>query len=280
MKETIFHQPVMLQEVIDALHIKKGFYYIDATLGTGGHALEIIKAGGRLLGIERDPKILSVARKRLFKACPTPKLILGNFVDIDQIANDANMAQVNGVVFDLGVNNLHLTDTERGFSFKNTNAPLDMRLDPDSQNVTAADLLNVLDITQLGNLFSKTMKYPDARELAKRIVEDRPILTVADLNNIAFSLPYKRKLNRLTLPMLALRMAVNSELENLKEALPKAFKLLGKTGKLIVISFHSAEDAIVKDFFGGRGELILPNKMEINKNLYARSAKMRVLTKI
>lgn len=276
-----FHEPVMVREILEALHIKKGFKYIDATLGTGGHSLEILKLGGQILGIEKDPSILEIAKERL-KAYPTPKLVLGDFVNIDRIAKEFGFDKVSAVLFDLGVSNLHLTDSTRGFSFQNPNSPLDMRIDPDVQGVKASDLVNALDKTQLTNLFARVMKYPDAKLLASRIIKTRPLTTVGDfllVLNSQWLMFKKKKLHPATLPMLALRIAVNNELENLEEALPKAYKLIEKGGTLAVISFHSKEDALVKRFFGMRGKLILPSSHEIAKNPSARSAKLRVLTR-
>ncbi len=284
MKVDNYHESVMTHEVLEALHIKNQALYIDATLGNGGHALEISKSGGLVLGIEADEKMLSIAKERLANANPTPKLIQGNFVNIAEIAKENGFEKVSGIVFDLGVSNLHLTTDDRGFSFGMKDSPLDMRLDEKSQGVRASDLLNALREDQLINLFEVTMDSGSSRWLSKRIVEareNRPFKVVSDLLEICWELRSKPGLNSATLPFLALRIAVNSELDNLSKVLPIAYDLLLPSGRLIIISFHSEEDRIVKRFFGGIGHshLILPSHEEVGKNPRARSAKLRFIEK-
>jgi 16S rRNA (cytosine1402-N4)-methyltransferase len=283
MKNDNYHESVMTREVIENLHIKKACKYIDATEGTGGHTLEIAKQGGEVLGIEVDPEMLAIAKKRLESSCPTPKLILGNFIDIDKIAHKNGYEKVSGIIFDLGVSNLHLTDTSRGFSFGSPEADLDMRLNRETQGVRAMDLMNVLRKDQLVNLFDVTLDPGPSRWLSDRVInfrQNKLINTVSDFLEICKGLKTgKKTLNEATLPFLALRIAVNGELDNLRLVLPKAFSLLEKGGRLIVITFHSGEDSIVKEFFGKNGELIIPKGDEIDRNQRARSAKMRVLKK-
>lgn len=274
----------MVNEVLKSLyqdkdkesHFNKSSQIIDATLGTGGHSNAIIEKGGNVLGIEADPKILEIAKDRLKSK---GKFVLGNFVDIEKIAKENKFNKVTGIIFDLGVSNIHLLDDDRGFSFSDSNQLLDMRLNPNIQGVKASDLLNALDKTQLTNLFLKVVSFDSAKKIAERIVNQRPIKTVGDLTLVIKDLPHKRSLNPLTLPMLALRIAVNSELENLDESLPKAYDLLSKGGKLLVITFHSGEERIVKNFFQKRGEVILPSQEEIFNNPKSRSAKLYVLKK-
>lgn len=280
MIDTQYHESVMVREVIKELHIKKGSLIIDATLGTAGHSLEILKAGGDVLGIEADPKMLSIAKGRV----PEGNFVLGNFNTIDRIASENGFTEVDGILFDLGVSNLHLKSDDRGFSFTERDQVLDMRLNPETQGVKAMDFLNALDKTQLTNLFLKVMKYKDAKKLALKIIDNRPVKTVGQLKDLAFGVSQKPGLDSATLPMLALRMAVNSELENLNEVLPKAYKLLKKGGRLLVITFHSGEDEIVEGFFKskklvGKTKLILPTNEEVFRNQRARSAKLRVLEK-
>ena len=265
----------MVREVLENLHINKSSQYIDATLGTGGHSLEIIKAGGEVLGIEADPKMLAIAKKRV----PGGNFILGNFIGIDKIAKENDFNKVSGILFDLGVTNLHLTGDDRGFSFGSSNleSGLDMRLNPEVQGVTAADLLNGLREDQLISLFETTMEMGNARWLARRIFLEKPT-TIGGLLKICRELKSKSSLNPATLPFLAVRIAVNSELDNLRDVLPKAFELLKPGGKLIVISFHSGEDRIAKEF--AKNRLILPGAGEIRRNPRARSAKLRIYEKI
>ena len=285
-----YHESVMVREVVENLHINNQAKYIDATLGTGGHSLEIIKAGGEVLGIEADPAMLAVASKRFeieIGDRESYRLVNGNFSGIDKIARDNDFNEVAGIILDLGVTNLHLTGMDRGFSFSNSNlnSDLDMRLNPQTQGVKASDLLNALRGDQLTDLFKVTMEGGSARWLSTRIIEGRPIKTVGDFNHIAYGIKHKPGLNPLTLPFLALRIAVNNELDNLETVLPKAFKLLRTGGRLLVISFHSGEDRIVKKFrqnlpAGSQDKLVLPSSEEVEKNPRSRSAKLRVFVKL
>lgn len=306
MKNSEYHEPVLAHEVIGYLRLdvplKKQAYFIDTTVGTAGHTLKILKAGGNVLGIDADEELLEIAKKRLNIACPTLndsvqshfKLVNGNFKDIDEIAKRMEVKKVDGILFDLGVSNLHLKSQTRGFSFESGSAPLDMRIDTKSQSVTAADLLNNLREDQLVALFSSVLIQPVAKRLAKEVIFRRNKISIK--NTFDFLAIIKRaridggKLNPATLPFMALRMAVNSELENLKIALPKALELLKKGGRLVVISFHSGEDALVKNFFRDvqKEDLVkiltkkpvVPTREETIKNPRARSAKLRCFEKI
>lgn len=279
----------MLKEAVKALHIKKNGKYIDATLGTGGHTLEIADLGGKVLGIDMDPSMIEIAKSRVGNKAV---LIQGNFVDIDRIAAEKGFKNVSGILFDLGVSNIHFKDSLRGFSFENPFSELDMRLNPNLQGVKASDLLNVLREDQILKMFEAVLNPSAARWLTNRVInfrKVRPLKTVADMLEICQGLNTGKKvLNEATLPFLALRIAVNSELENLRIALPKAYKLLAKGGRLVVISFHSGEDKIVKSFFEEMQVLgnkiitfkpVTPKKEEKEINRRSRSAKMRVLEK-
>ncbi len=297
MTESDYHEPVMVREAIEALHLSNKLHfnnqarYIDATVGTGGHLIEITKAGGEILGIDMDLAMLEVAKNRLGKEKGSAKFVRGNFRDIDKIAQENGFRKVAGVLFDLGVSNIHLKSENRGFSFENPKAPLDMRLNDEALGVKASDLLNVLREDQLTDLFLVTLDKGSATWLARKVVETRaisPFVAVADFLRISQNLRRKPGLNPSTLAFLALRIAVNSELENLKEALPKAFDLLAPGGRLVVISFHSGEDRIVKNFFRNKEnearilteKPLVPSKEEIARNPKSRSAKMRVLEKM
>lgn len=301
---TKLHESVLLKEVLDALgltdlarsnnQVRK---FIDATLGTGGHTIEILKRAGVILGIETDETLLRLARQRIEKVLGLVggrfKPVHGNFKDIYEIGKHEGFLQVDGILFDLGVSNLHFEDPERGFSFKYENAPLDMRLNGELQNVTGSDLLNNLRHDQLTTLFSVILSKYQSKKLAESVVSKRiksKFATVGDFLSIFGKSGFKNKLHPATLPLLALRIAVNSELDNLKEALPSSLKLLRIGGNLVVISFHSAEDRIVKRFFKlkakeGVGEIITKKPIvvqaeEILLNPKARSAKLRILKKI
>lgn len=275
------------------MHIEKARKYIDATVGNGGHTLEILRQGGKVLGIDLDPKMIEITEGRLRgKWKGGLKLVNGNFSQIDKIAKDNDWVPVSGILFDLGVTNIHLTDMERGFSFENPEAALDMRINPETQGVKASDLLNVLREDQLRSLFEVTLDPGAAKWITGRVIHSRAakmISSVGDMLEITEGLKTGRfGLNEATLPFLALRIAVNSELTNLEETLPKAFDLLESGGRLVVISFHSKEDVIVKNFFKEKksegNEIVtfkpvLAGEEEINVNRRSRSAKMRVLKK-
>jgi len=287
------HETVLVKEVIEALQVEKGKKYIDATLGNAGHSLEILKKGGNVLGIELDPKMLEIAEKRLKDAGQKNfKLVEASFTRIDELTRENDWGEVDGILFDLGVTNLHLKNLERGFSFENPEALLDMRLNPDTEGVKASDLLNALREDQLRTMFETTLEPGPAKWITGRVMHSRdakPIETVGDFLEICQGLKTRKAgLSEATLPFLAVRITVNSELSNLEEVLPKAFRLLGNGGRLVVISFHSKEDTLVKNFFkemsqnGGKMITFKPvtaGDEEINLNRRSRSAKMRVLEK-
>lgn len=278
-----YHESVMVKEVLESLHLKTSsqrtkehLRIVDATLGTGGHTEAISDAGGEVLGIEADPNMIKIAKKRLGNKA---KLVLGNFINIKKLTIDNDFTKIDGILFDLGVSNLHLKEDTRGFSFNNPDQELDMRLNPEEQGVKASDLLNALDQTQLTQLFGKVVSHNEAKRIAGRIMTERPIHTVSELIEALKNIPHKEKLNPATLPMLALRIAVNSELDNLREVLPTAFSLLKPKGRLLVITFHSGEEEIVKEFMKERVKIRLPSSEEIFKNIRSRSAKLYVYEK-
>jgi 16S rRNA (cytosine1402-N4)-methyltransferase len=307
MKNDKYHEPVMAQEALYYLGLeaplkKQAYRVIDATLGTGGYTLRLCEIGARVLGIEADRSMLEIARQRLEDACPASdeeiggsfKLVHGNFREIDVISEENGFSPTEGVVFDLGVTSLQLTGKKRGFSFSEKTAPLDMRIDEANQEVKASDLLNALREDQLAEMFENVLSLQKARKLSKEVVERRqkePIETVGDFLSITERIFERRgKLHPATKPFLALRMATNSELENLEEALPKALKVLKKGGKLVVVSFHSGEDELVKDFFkrverDANGKIltrspITPSEVEVSRNPRSRSAKLRAIEKL
>lgn len=288
-----FHQPVLLKEVIEGLKVKKDGRYLDGTVGGGGHAQAILKLNGKILGLDCDSEALNHAREFLSTACPTSwRLVKGNFKDLARIAKENDFVPVDGVLLDLGVSLFQLRTPERGFSF-NLEGPLDMRIDSDLK-VTAADLINGLNKGELEKLFQKLGEEKLARRLAEAIVEARqlkPILTCQKLVEVILKVkPRRGKIHPATQVFQALRMAVNDELNNLKEALPAALAILKSKGRLTVISFHSGEDRIVKYFFKEKAEEgklkmitkkpIKPSWEEIKENPRSRSAKLRVAEKI
>lgn len=288
-----FHETVLVKEVVESLHITKSAKYIDATLGNGGHSIEILNLGGMVMGLDMDPEMIQMTQSRIGENSMF-KAVQGNFKDMARIAKENNWSPVSGILFDLGVSNIHLKDLERGFSFENDSALLDMRLDIQNQGVRACDLLNVLRGDQLEEMFNVTLEGGPARWLTSRVMEARQVnlfKTVGDFLEVCKGIKTgKPGLNPATLPFLALRIAVNSELDNLKDGLVQAFDLLSVGGRLAVISFHSKEDEIVKDFIADKRKLGLANLVtfkpvtasddELQTNRRARSAKLRVITKI
>lgn len=310
------HQPVLLREVLDYLNVEKLAHskgrgrIIDATFGFGGHSLEFIKRGIEVLGIELDEEVLEIARKRIEKAffdkhqevktCPIPEdklresyiLVCGNFKDIDEIAKRYGFNEVDAILFDLGVTTGQLISPTRGFSFSNPSAPLDMRIDKKGQGVTAADLLNSLDERNLVKLFSAVLSRGQSIILARKVIRMRSQRKFEKVSDFLEVVGWEKtgRLHPATKAFLALRIAVNSELENLREALPKAFGLLKIGGRMAVISFHSGEERLVKRFFKDleiqkcgltlSKKPIVPSESEIRLNPKSRSAKMRVIEKI
>jgi 16S rRNA (cytosine1402-N4)-methyltransferase len=292
-----FHEPVLLEETIDLLKVRKGKKYLDATLGGGGHAEAILKKGGQVLGCDCDPEALVFSRKRLVPACPPSacswKLVRGNFAHLKLIAQTAGFDQVAGILFDLGVSAHQLLTPGRGFSFTDDTC-LDMRMDP-SLGVTAADLLAALSQKELAQLLVKFGEEPQARKVAAEIVKKRrqkPIKTGRELASlVGQTLGRPRgKTHPATRVFQALRIAVNDELTSLRETLPQTSDLLEKGGRLVVISFHSLEDRIVKNFFKEadfQGILkiltkkpLVPDRNEIKENPASRSAKLRAAERI
>jgi len=293
-----FHKPVLLSEVVEYLNLRPGRKYIDATVGGGGHAAAIVEKGGIVLGIDVDPQAVEFAKRSLaakFKVQNSKfKIIRGNFKEIEKIAKENNFYPAAGILYDLGLSSWQLEQSGRGFSFQKDEL-LDMRADPDLK-VTAADLVNGLTEPELTKLFEKYGEEKYARQIAGAIIRsrwDKPLRTSRELAEIASRSVRergKRRLERIhpaTKVFQALRIAVNDELNNLQSSLPQAFGLLEPKGRLAVISYHSLEDRIVKNFFketGSRGKIltkkpVTPSEAEIVENLRARSAKLRAIEK-
>lgn len=283
MESNVTHEPVLLGEVISALNIKRGKKYIDATLGAGGHTEAILNHGGKVLGIEADSQMLKFSEKRLANNCPT--LVRGKFENIVAISKSQNFAPVDGVLMDLGISNFHYESLKRGFSFKKGSEPLDLRLAPADTDVTAAMLLNALSEKQLESLFERIIGIHKSRVIIKKILKvrkDKPFAIVSDLQNLS-----RQESAEI---FLALRIAVNSELEALESGVRGAVEVLKRDGVLIVISFHSLEDKLVmkmlREFEQSEvGTIstqtpIVPTEEEILRNPKSRSALMRIFKKI
>lgn len=289
METKILHQPVLLNQTIDFLNVSKGERYIDATVGDGGHSQKILESGGRVLGIDVDPAAIEFVKKR-FLGNPNFIAARGNFSRLAEIAQKNNFDQVGGILFDLGVSWRQLDDKARGFSFQ-SEFELDMRMDP-SLAIKAKDLINNFDERRLDEIFERFGQVRDSRRIVHRIIcarREKPIESCRQLAEIVQTAAGRRrgKIHPATKIFLALRIVVNSELENLKEALPQLVELLKEKGRLVVISFHSLEDRIVKDFFKRDSRLlvltkkpVVPSIDEISANPKARSAKLRVAKRI
>lgn len=285
----------MLSEVLEHLNVEKGQKYIDCTLGDGGHTIEILKRGGRVLGIDanEDSLLRAVYRINEVGLSENFESVLGNFKNIDNLAKIKGFSEVRGILYDLGYSTTELDDETLGLSFLK-DQPLDMRLD-ESLSVTAADLLNTLPEKELARMFFEYGQERLAKRFAKEIVVARGLKKfqkTSDLSDLIVSVAppgYEGgRIHPATRVFQSLRIAVNDELENLKLSLPRAESLLLPGGRMIVISFHSLEDLEAKKF--GRGaqptvkevfkKPLLPGRKEILENRHARSAKMRVFEKI
>ncbi len=291
-----FHIPVMLQEVISNLNLKPGQTIVDATLGTGGHSLEILKMitpGGRLIGIDRDAEALEISRRRLAPFDSTCEFLHGNFADLDQILEKSGIHKIDGIVFDLGISTVQLRNAQRGFSFQEE-GPLDMRLDRESY-ISAYDLVNNLNESEISDMLWTFGEERWHNRIAHLLVEERqkqPIATTTQLANlVARAIPARfrhrhYRIHPATRTFQAVRIAVNRELEILESALDKAIAFLEKQARIIVISFHSLEDRVVKHTFRrleaqGLINIITPKPLtptytEVETNPSSRSSKMRV----
>ena len=252
------HLPVLANEVIEMLAPAPGSLHIDATLGAGGHTERILEAAspeGRVLGVDADPAAIHRVEVRL-RARFGERLVLrqGNFRDLATLAPEAGFAAVDGALFDLGLSSYQLADRARGFGFR-AGGPLDMRFDT-SRGVPAADLLASLDAAELTALFRRYGEEPKAGRIARAIVEARktaPIVTAEELAALVERVvprdPRKpRRIHPATRVFQALRIAVNEELDALQAGLTAALDLLRPGGRLVVLSYHSLEDRIVKRF--------------------------------
>ena len=246
------HVPVLRDEVIKALQPRPRGAYIDGTVGMGGHAAAILQAAGpgaRLLGIDADPAALANAAQALLSYGDAVLLEEGNFRHLGSMAEDLGFTGVEGVLLDLGVSSLQLGTADRGFSFRGAD-PLDMRFSP-RQQLSATDLVNTCPEQALADVIFRFGEEPASRRIARQIVAHRPIATGDELAGIvARSVGgHRRGVHPATRTFQALRIAVNDELNALKDALPQALDLLQPGGRLAMISFHSLEDRIVKQFF-------------------------------
>jgi 16S rRNA (cytosine1402-N4)-methyltransferase len=309
MEAPVRHEPVMLREVLAALDVRPGGRYVDCTLDGGGHAEAIMEGaspGGSLLGLDEDVGVMDLARERLQRFGDAVAFVQGNFRDIDSICRERGFAPVNGVLFDLGLSSHQLADPMRGFSFR-TESPLDMRFGPGVET-PASYWVNEANEEDLADLIWRFGEERQSRRIARAIVNGRPLRTTTDLAKAVEQAVGRRpgsQIHPATKTFQALRIAVNQELASLAEALPRAHGLLGFGSRLVVISYHSLEDRIVKQFIaresrdcicppsqpvctcGHKATLrpvtrgaLTPSQEEIATNPRSRSAKLRVAERL
>jgi len=301
------HQPVLYKEIIHALQPHTGGRYVDGTLGAGGHARGIMEASapdGQLLGLDVDPQALAIARRNLAPYEHRIHLAQASYTSLSTQLARLGWGAVDGIVLDLGASSMQFDTPERGFSFLH-DAPLDMRFGPHALQ-TAADLVNKYSERELADLIYQYGEERESRKIARAIVRARPIQTTRELVAAIEAVSPRRgeRVHPATRTFQALRIAVNEELTSIEEVLPQAVTALKPGGRLAVISFHSLEDRIVKDFFREHSKdrvnppyeqiyeeerkatlkevnrkPIVPSDEETQNNPRARSAKLRIAEK-
>ena len=302
------HVSVLYQHIISALRPKSPGFYVDATIGAGGHALGILESSapdGQLLGLDVDPRALEISLQRLSLYKDRIHLVHTSYTELRNALLTIGWDFVDGIVIDLGVSSMQIDSPERGFSFQK-NGPLDMRFNP-SQPVSAEDIVNSYAESELADLIWRYGEERNSRRIARAIVQGRPLHTTLDLANVILKVSHARPgaIHPATRTFQALRIAVNRELEGLEAFLPQAIQSLSSGGRLAVISFHSLEDRIVKQYFRlesrdcicppeqpvcncGHHALIreitrhpiTAEESEISGNVRARSAKLRIVEKL
>ena len=289
-----FHTPALLKESVNGLNVRPDGKYIDATIGGTGHAVEIINRGGKVLGIDQDQDSIEYVKKNQESRIKNQELTLvrGNFSNIAKIARGRDYERADGILFDLGVSSYQIDRSGRGFSFLR-DEPLDMRMSREIA-ITAKEIVNKGTKDELYNIFSKFGEEKNARAISDGIVSARqikPIETSRELAEIvARTVRTREKIHPATRVFQALRIVVNSEIDNLKMGVEGAFEILAPNARLAVISFHSLEDRAVKLFFARlvqdrRARLvnkkpIIASEEEMRINRRARSAKLRIIERI
>lgn len=302
------HSPVLYQLSIDILQPQNGGHYIDGTLGAGGHAKGILEASqprGRLLGLDVDTQALAIAAANLKVFQERVVIKKSSYAELDLQMRSIGWDCSNGIILDLGLSSMQLDTGERGFSF-NKEAPLDMRFDQ-SEGIRAEELLNTRDERSIAEILWKLGEETKSRQIAREIVIRRPLKTTSDLAALVLNVYQGKrgKVHPATKTFQAIRMAVNRELETLEKGLQKSVESLCPNGRLVVISFHSLEDRMVKQFFqresrdcicppdqlvctcGHKASIrilnrkpLTPTEEEIDRNPRSRSAKLRAMEKI
>lgn len=303
------HRPVLVAEVVEHLWVRPDGVYLDATVGDGGHALAILDAAsptGKVLGLDRDPHSLARAVQRLGPYGDRFVPVQGNYAEMSALARAREVGRADGVLMDLGFSSWQVQEPGRGFSFR-SDEPLDMRYDPASP-LTAAHIVNSYEEGELAQLIFRYGEEPRSRTIARNIVRNRPIGSTVELADLVARAVGNRRGHRLhpaTRTFQALRVAVNDELVHLEAGLKSAFELLAPSGRLVIISYQSLEDRLVKNFLAqeSRGcicppeapactcghqprvrlvnrRVIRPSSQEVQLNPRSRSAKMRVAQRL
>lgn len=295
----MIHTPVLQKEVIEYLKPKPNENFIDCTIGGGGHTLEILKKNGpkgKVLGIESDSYLYERLKEEYLKQNLKERLILVNdsFVNLKEIVKREKFGSVSGILFDLGFSSWHLEESKRGFSFLRKEE-LDMRYSLENP-LTAEKIVNYWSLQDIEKVLREYGEERFANKISKKIIATRKVKSIKDTFHLteiikeATPLWYQRqKIHSATRTFQALRIAVNNELKNLEQVLPQTMEILSPGAKLVIISFHSLEDRLVKNFFKKQAEQGLlkiltkkpagPTKEEINLNRRSRSAKLRAAEK-
>lgn len=294
--DTPLHKPVMVDEVLDYLNLQSGQIILDCTVGSGGHAIRIldkIKPDGFLIGIDKDMEILQTTKQSLSKMTGKFKLYHADYSDIDEVLRQADIDEVNGVLLDLGVSSLQFDQADRGFSFAKE-APLDMRMDR-SCGITAQNLIQRLSETELAELLWKYGEERWSRRIARAILKEEKGAGITSTRQLAAIVERvvprgKSKIHPATRVFQALRIVVNKELDNLEIFLDKIHNYMALGARIVIISFHSLEDRIVKNKFIEKAKQnifkvltkkpVTPRKAEIEENVRSRSAKLRAAERI
>ncbi len=246
------HTPVLLKEVIEALDVQKSGKYIDATFGEGGHSDEMIRKGGNVLAIEWDEESVrkKLKDKRWNEEKGKFKLVEGNFADIERIARQNNFFPVNGILFDLGLSMEQISRSGRGFSFKNLDEPLDMRISKETDK-TAAEIINSLSAGQLYEIFAKNAQEINSWAIAEAICRARRMKKIETVGELVVIVKGGKSSKKRVFQ--ALRMEVNHELDNLKNGLEGALKIIKPQGRIAILTFHQTEDRQVKKMVKEKG---------------------------
>jgi len=308
-RRTLTHAPVLTEEVVRNLAVRPGGRYVDCTVGAGGHAAATIEAaspGGLLLAMDADPSALEIAGQALSQYGDDVQLVEANFRELASVCERYHFMPVHGALFDLGVSSMQLADESRGFGFQ-VEAPLDMRFSP-GQTLTAAEIVNGYGEQELADVIWRFGEEPASRRIARAIVRARPIRTTTELAAVisrATGGQHGRRIHPATRTFQALRIAVNDELGALRESLEQGVDVLGSEGRLVVISFHSLEDRIVKQFIARESrdcicppeqlnctcghiarlkpitkKAVSPTAQQIAENPRSRSARLRAAEKL